>query len=290
VALPIDISLFVVREILRGLDYAHRAIVHTEDGEERRGIVHRDVSPSNVLVSLDGEVKICDFGIARAHDEERDAAWSEAMVEGKAGYMSPEQANGQPLDPRADVFAAGIILWELLAGRRLYRSEGEEPLLAVAQRAMVTDLPSRDLPFEDELHAIVGRALAKERNERFGSAAEMAAAIEDYASRADLRATARTLRRFIAANFADAVLAARRRRELATRAIARGPLAVFEVLDVPVVGMVPLAPDSVDALDPPSSLAPLTQRDIIFSKSALVLLAISAVLVAYLVFRAVHSG
>jgi len=292
VALPIDISLFVVREILRGLDYAHRAIVHTDDGEERRGIVHRDVSPSNVLLSLDGEVKICDFGIARAHDEERDAAWSEAMVEGKAGYMSPEQANGQPLDPRADVFAAGIILWELLAGRRLYRSEGEEPLLAVAQRAAVADLPSRDLPFEDELHAIVGRALAKERDERFGSAAEMAAAIEDYASRADLRASARTLRRFIAENFAGAVLAARRRRELATRAMARGPLAVFEVLDVPVVGMVPSPPADadVDAAEAPVSLGPLSQRDIIFSKSALVLLAISAILVAYLVMRAVHAG
>ncbi len=290
VALPIDISLFVVREILRGLDYAHRAIVHTDDGEERRGIVHRDVSPSNVLLSLDGEVKICDFGIARAHDEERDAAWSEAMVEGKAGYMSPEQANGQPLDPRADVFAAGIILWELLAGRRLYRSEGEEPLLAVAQRAAVADLPRRDLPFEDELHAIVGRALAKDREERFGSAAEMAAAIEDYASRADLRAGARTLRRFIAENFAGAVLAARRRRELATRAMARGPLAVFEVLDVPVVGMVPSPPADVDGAEAPVSLGPLSQRDIIFSKSALVLLAISAILVAYLVMRAVHAG
>jgi serine/threonine-protein kinase len=290
VALPIDVSLFIVRQILRGLDYAHHAIVQGDDGEERRGIVHRDVSPSNVLISLDGEVKICDFGIARAHDEERDAAWSEAMVEGKAGYMSPEQASGEPLDPRADVFAAGIILWELLAGRRLYRAEGDEPLLAVAQRAEVADLPIRDLPFEDELHAIVGRALAKEREERFASAAEMAAAIEDYASRADLRGTARTLRRFVDQHFAGSVLGARRRRELATRAMAKGPLAVFEVLDVPVVGMVPPVPESYP-LGPPSSIAPLSREEpsIMFSRSAIVLLAVSAILVAYLVFRAVQG-
>ena len=100
----------------RALDYAHR---RTDDDGEPLGIVHRDVSPSNVLISFDGEVKLCDFGIAHANDLVREGA-SEAL-KGKAGYMSPEHARGEPLDARADVFAAGIILWELLAGRRLYK-------------------------------------------------------------------------------------------------------------------------------------------------------------------------
>lgn len=291
VPLPIGVSLFIVREILRGLDYAHQALVHTEEGEERVGIIHRDVSPSNVLISFEGEVKICDFGIARAHDEARDAAWSEAMVEGKAGYMSPEQANAEPLDPRADVFAAGIILWELLAGRRLYRAEGDEALLEVAKRGNVLDLPERGVPLEEELRAIVGRALAKDRDERFPTAGEMAAALEDYAVRADLRANGRTVRRFLEQHFASSVVAARRRRELATRAMARGPLAVIEILDVPVVGMVGGSPEPDDAPASlaPDSLAASSTPAPSFSRSAFVLLAIAAVLVGYLVMRALQG-
>ena len=295
VALPIDISLFLVREILRGLDYAHQVIVHDEDGQERVGIIHRDVSPSNVLVSFEGEVKICDFGIARAHDEDRDAAWSESVVEGKAGYMSPEQANGEPLDPRADVFAAGIILWELLSGRRLYRAEGDGLLLEVAKRADVPDLPDRGLPLEDELRAIVGRALARDRDERFATAGEMAAALEDYASRADLQANARTLRRFLEASFAASVTAARKRRELATTAMARGPLAVIEILDVPVVGMMAASVDAAEAepaapeLGAPESVVASSRAEGGTGRSALVLVILAGLMIAFLVVRAVQG-
>ncbi|NUO52030.1 MAG: serine/threonine protein kinase, partial [Polyangiaceae bacterium] len=317
VPLPVDLSLFMVREILRGLDYAHGAIVIDENGNERVGIIHRDVSPSNVLVSFDGEVKICDFGIARAHDEERDGEWSEAMVEGKAGYMSPEQARGEPLDPRADVFAAGIILWELVAGRRLYRAEGDEPLLEVARRAAVRPLPELELPCFDELRALVGRALAADRTERFATAGDMAVAIDEYAARSGLRANARALRRFLEQSFAPDVIGARRRRELATRAMAGGPLAVLEILDVPIIGMVPPeaieppiesepaptkpkrrkkrngskspAPSSVAPISAPiSSAAPssVIREEHGFSRSAITLLCISSILVAYLVMRA----
>src|SRR6185437_8408242 len=108
--------LVVVNEVLRGLSFAHRA--RDEEGRPL-GIVHRDVSPSNVLLSFEGEVKVCDFGIARAHALAGELP--EETIAGKAGYMSPEQARGESLDARADVFAAGIILWEMLAGRRLYK-------------------------------------------------------------------------------------------------------------------------------------------------------------------------
>ncbi|MEZ4301753.1 MAG: serine/threonine-protein kinase [Polyangiaceae bacterium] len=134
VPLPVEFSLLMVMEILRGLDYAHR-----------RRVVHRDVSPSNVLISFEGEVKICDFGIARAHTA---SDIDEETVRGKAGYMSPEHARGEDVDARSDIFAAGIILWELLSGRRFYRAEPGGRLLDTARRADVQPLPSRGLPRE----------------------------------------------------------------------------------------------------------------------------------------------
>src|SRR5690606_33992401 len=105
------------------------------------GIVHRDVSPSNVLISFEGEVKLCDFGIARAMGAQ--AALSDEAIQGKAGYMSPEAARGETPDARSDVFAVGIICWELLSGRRLYKSDGRGPPLELARRAEIPPLPER---------------------------------------------------------------------------------------------------------------------------------------------------
>src|SRR5580700_3180506 len=150
VPMPFELGVHVVREALRGLDYAHR---RTDDEGRPLGIVHRDVSPSNLLLSFDGEVKVCDFGIARANQaiEEGDARPKEhdldEALKGKAGYMSPEHARGETVDARADVFAAGIVLWELAAGRRMYKAgDGRDSLLDQARRAEVPDLPRSGLP------------------------------------------------------------------------------------------------------------------------------------------------
>src|SRR5690606_18187794 len=136
IALPTELALFIVREVLAALDFAHRA--QNESGP--LGIVHRDVSPSNILISFEGEVKLCDFGIAKAFakapsssaeheggglDSEEESG---AHIVGKAAYMAPEHARGEELDPRADIFSAGIVLYELCAGRRLYRGTEEEML------------------------------------------------------------------------------------------------------------------------------------------------------------------
>src|SRR5208283_444249 len=129
VPMPFELGVHIVREALRGLDYAHRRM---DDDGMPLGIVHRDVSPSNLLVSFEGEVKVCDFGIARANDaiDGREGPELEEALKGKAGYMSPEHARGGPIDARADVFAAGVVLWELAAGRRLYKAvEGGPTLL-----------------------------------------------------------------------------------------------------------------------------------------------------------------
>ena len=188
VPLPFEYALGIVCDVLKALDYAHR---RTDDAGKPLGIVHRDVSPSNVLISLEGEVKLCDFGIAHANDlVQQVCEHVDEAIKGKAGYMSPEHARAEPIDARADVFAAGIVLWELISGRRMYRKEpGGMPLLDQARRAQVPPLPLKSLPHETRLHAIVDRALAVPRDERYPSASAMLRDLQSYMSEAKLMAS-----------------------------------------------------------------------------------------------------
>lgn len=213
--LPADFAIFIAREVLSALDYAHRA----EDGEGRPlGIVHRDVSPSNVLISLEGEVKLCDFGIARAAGiRELSRESQDTRVVGKSAYMSPEHARGEDLDARADVFAAGILLYELCAGRRLYRGT-EEEMLEQARRAEIPGLPERGLPEQELLEKILARALAKDRDERFESAAEFLKALDEYMVSARLFASQIRFGSFLTDHFAEEFIAERRARERAAHA------------------------------------------------------------------------
>lgn len=222
IPLPVEFSLRIVTEVLRGLDYAHRA--RGDDGD-RLGIVHRDVSPSNILLSFEGEVKLCDFGIARANAF-ADAA-SEQVIVGKAGYMSPEQARGEALDVRADVFAVGIILWEALAGRRLYRVGEGERLIDAARAAQIPDLPPRGLDRESELFAIVRRALATDREDRHPSAAAMLSDLDEYVAGARMLASPIRFGDWLMENFGKEVVRDRRARERVMRALALGPPAVI---------------------------------------------------------------
>lgn len=201
VPLPIEFSLLMVMEALRGLDYAHR-----------RGLVHRDVSPSNLLISFEGEVKICDFGIARANDA---GGLDDEALRGKAGYMSPEHARGEDVDARADIFAVGIILWELLAGSRYYRAQQGERLIDVARRAQGKPLPSRGLPKEKELFGIVARALEVDREVRYQTAAAMLRDLTAYAARARLLASPLRFGEWLMERFGGEIVELRRARERA---------------------------------------------------------------------------
>jgi serine/threonine-protein kinase len=234
VPLPFELSIHVVRQALRGLDYAHRRV--GDDGSPL-GIVHRDVSPSNLLISFDGGVKVCDFGIARANDMIALGAAAHEVDEalrGKARYMSPEHAAGEPVDARADVFAAGIILWELVAGRRMYRaSQEKETLLDQARRAEVPPLPSRGLSHEDVLHAVVARALARDRDGRYPSAGAMLRDLDDYVARAKLMTSALQLGQWLATTFGDEIMARRRSRERAVAAMERGAPLIVEPIAPP---------------------------------------------------------
>lgn len=260
--LPIEVSVFIVEEIAKALDYAHGCTFSNPPGGVgagllRHGVIHRDVSPSNVLLSLDGEVKLCDFGIARSFDgaELEDVAIDlDGIVEGKAGYMSPEQARGETLDGRADIFAAGILLWELVAGRKLYKAGPGESLFDVARRGHVPPISPRGLPFEEELFAIIARATAFSREDRWPTAAAMGEALGAWATRAGYVRRSFMLQEYLEVTFGETVREQRRRRELATRALGAGPVAVLEVVrSVDPAPEPDGAPTAVEASPTPTS-------------------------------------
>jgi eukaryotic-like serine/threonine-protein kinase len=170
--LPFPVIIFVISEVLRGLGHAH----DLPSGHELRGIVHRDVSPHNVLLSWAGAVKVSDFGIAKARQASE--ATASVFIKGKPAYMSPEQANGQPLDGRSDLFAVGVMLWEMLTGRRLFvgedtratlaavlfgqiprprsvRSDVPKDLEKVAMKLLERDLPARYATAEHAIHDLL---------------------------------------------------------------------------------------------------------------------------------------
>ncbi|MCC6747856.1 MAG: protein kinase [Deltaproteobacteria bacterium] len=159
---PIPAALYVVQELLRGLDY-----VHKQPGP----IVHRDVTPHNVFITRTGEVKLGDFGIAKA--AERLARTAQGQIKGKLAYLAPEQVTGDPVTPRTDVYAAGLILFELLAGRRLLEGEREVQLINAAMHPPLVEL-ARLRPEATPLEGIVRRALQPHPTLRYPDAGTFA--------------------------------------------------------------------------------------------------------------------
>jgi serine/threonine protein kinase len=169
------LAAYIIAQAANGLGYAHTMI--DSDGKPMQ-IVHRDVSPQNILVSFEGAVKVIDFGIARAHG--RGTRTNPGGLKGKIQYMSPEQASAAEVDPRSDVFALGVVLWEVLVGRRLFYRDNELAMM----RAVVEEpipLPSQFASIPAELEDIVMRALDRDPNGRFHTAQEMGLALERYA-------------------------------------------------------------------------------------------------------------
>ena len=172
--IPPRIVSAVITSALYGLHAAHEA--RGDDGEPL-GLVHRDVSPQNILVGSDGVTRMVDFGIAKA--DRRVHETEAGRIKGKFAYMAPEQVKSRDLDRRADVFAAGIVLWEALTGRRLFE-EDTNPLVTLKQVAEARlEPPSRFAPeLSPEVDAVVMRALSRPKEARFQTAREMAVALE----------------------------------------------------------------------------------------------------------------
>jgi len=173
---PIDAAVFLTQEVLAGLHYTHSK--HDAHGQPLN-IIHRDVSPQNVLVSVHGEVKLIDFGIAKASRRRTDTA--AGIIKGKLCYMSPEQSRGDTLDPRSDLFSAAIVLYESLTACPMYAEEEHSTaLLTKVQRAEIDPITEWRPDVPPDLVAIVNRALAPKPQDRYPTALELHGALSQF--------------------------------------------------------------------------------------------------------------
>jgi serine/threonine-protein kinase len=194
--LPAALALHIVGEALKGLDHAHRAM--GPDGT-LLGVVHRDVSPSNLLISWRGDVKIGDFGIAHVRQESKSQA---GALKGKFGYMTPEQLAGLEVDHRSDVFSAGTVLAELLTGVRLFFGKSDFETMRNVIEVKLGALEAHSGQLDPEVLAIVERALQRDPRDRYPSAGEFQEAIADYLYRHGHRPDSQMLAAFVAEHVA----------------------------------------------------------------------------------------
>lgn len=166
--MPVPQACFVIMKVCEGLDYAHNK--RDESGREI-ALVHRDVSPQNVIVSHEGEVKLIDFGIAKAAG--RGSQTQAGILKGKFGYMSPEQVRGLPVDRRSDVFSCGIVLYELLTGERLFVGESDFSTLEKVRNVEILPPSTYNRKIQPELERIVLKALAKDVEDRYQNAIDL---------------------------------------------------------------------------------------------------------------------
>jgi serine/threonine-protein kinase len=173
--LPIELGAFIISRVCRGLEYAHNK--RGRDGE-RLGIVHRDVSPKNIMLNTEGVVKLTDFGIAKARmlmeQEEGE------VLMGKVEYMSPEQARYQQTDQRSDVFSLGIVMYELLTGHHVFETDDIYETLRNVEKAPIPDPRTYRPDIPEELSAINLHALERDLDKRYQTAGEMGYQLEFY--------------------------------------------------------------------------------------------------------------
>ncbi|MEO7035576.1 MAG: serine/threonine-protein kinase [Polyangiaceae bacterium] len=203
--LPVPIALRIALDMLSGLHAAHEL---RDDAGEAVNLVHRDVSPQNVLVGVDGIARITDFGVARAAS--RLTATRVGQLKGKIAYMAPEQAAGEEsLDRRADVFAAGIVVWEEIAAKRLFKAENEAATLSRVMTEPVPPLTTIVSGLSPELSTVVMCALERNPDRRFANCAQFADALEAAATGRDGIATPRELAAYVSEVLGDEVSAQR---------------------------------------------------------------------------------
>jgi serine/threonine protein kinase len=186
---PIAHGLYMILEICKGLAYAHE--VHNPETGGLMGIVHRDISPPNVLISKQGEVKVVDFGLAKATSQVE--ITDPGVVKGKMSYLSPEAARGEEVDARADIFAVGILLYELLTGKRLFYGETDYQTVELVRNAKIPPIKPQNPQVEPELEDIVRKALAKRKEDRYQNATDIQDALAQYAYSRGLKVIARDI-------------------------------------------------------------------------------------------------
>jgi eukaryotic-like serine/threonine-protein kinase len=165
---PVEAAVYIGLELCKGLAYAHEL---TDNNGTPLHIVHRDMSPPNVLITKNGEIKIVDFGLAKANSQLEKS--EPGIIKGKFSYLSPEAAMGQEVDLRTDVFAVGIILWELLAGQRLFLGDTDFQTVKKVQGAVVPSLSGINKKVPLELEKIINKSLARDPQQRYGTARDL---------------------------------------------------------------------------------------------------------------------
>ncbi|HEY0713743.1 MAG TPA: serine/threonine-protein kinase, partial [Polyangia bacterium] len=188
---PIQIAAMVAHQALTGLHYAHE--IRDNNGQPA-GLVHRDVNPSNILITYHGTVKLLDFGVVK---NPTTAGTSPGTFKGKYGYCAPEQIRGEPVDRRTDVFCVGIVLWECLTGQRLFKGNNDAAAIDAVRSQTIVPPSSMRPEVPKELDEITMRALSRDRNKRFGSAHEMAEAIDRFLATKPQRPTSKTVSQWL---------------------------------------------------------------------------------------------
>ena len=197
--LPRELAVFITSRIARGLAYAH---AKTDKDGKPLGIVHRDVSFKNIMIAFEGDVKLTDFGIAKAKgfliDQEGE------IVAGKADYMSPEQANFQITDKRSDIFSVGVVLAHLLLGRNIFKGPTAEESRQRIMNMAIPDFRPMDERIDDPLDEILQRCLTRDLSKRYATADELMTALEYYIYKGGYGPTNETLGKFIRELFGQA--------------------------------------------------------------------------------------
>jgi len=186
--LPVPIAIFIVQQVLEGLDYAHRKL---DPRGTPLGVVHRDVSPPNILCSFEGQVKLTDFGLAKVTSIFSNTA-PQAII-GKLGYMSPEQLEDRVVDRRSDIFAAGVVLHELLTGQQLFRDPADLMTGRRLQNKPAPPVRPQRPEVPEALEAILATALRRDPDERYAWASEMEEALQRIMLTLDYRLPSRGL-------------------------------------------------------------------------------------------------
>ncbi|MBI5386242.1 MAG: serine/threonine protein kinase [Verrucomicrobia bacterium] len=190
--LPLELAVFIVSRVCRGLAYAHSK---TDKDGRPLGIVHRDVSFKNIMIAFEGDVKLTDFGIAKARGYLQDNEGE--VVAGKADYMSPEQADFQITDKRSDLFSVGVVLAHLLLGHNIFKAITSEQSRDRIMTLPIPDFRQLDKRLDDRLNHILQRALVRDLSKRFATADEMLYELEYYIYRTGYGPTNETLGKFI---------------------------------------------------------------------------------------------
>lgn len=250
-SVPVKEAVFICMEACRGLSYAHEL---TDDDGNPLHIVHRDISPPNIMITKRGEVKVADFGLAKASTQLEKT--DPGVVKGKFSYLSPEAAQGVEVDARADVFAMGIVLWEMIAGKRLFMGETDYQTVKMVADARVPSLRPMSSGVDSDFEAVLMKCLAREPNDRYQSARELGDALAGYLFSHQLKVTSYDI-----ANLVNSVLTQKAKTKEPKKAdqsiidrLIQEELLRFTSLDElsdPLnPGAAPLSPDGLDGARP----------------------------------------